>query len=129
MASYFQDQGVKVPSKTNPAEFMIDVVSGSASEGRDWAQVWLDSRQRQDRMQELEALNKEASEGAQPLREEDHEFASPFSVQVALVCERAFVQVSFDEQIFAYALALAGCRVHCQQIRFTYQYVQVTRLC
>jgi len=129
MASYFQDQGVKVPSKTNPAEFMIDVVSGSASEGRDWAQVWLDSRQRQDRMQELEALNKEASEGAQPLPEEDHEFASPFSVQVALVCERAFVQVSLDEQTFAHGLALAGCRVHCQQIRFTYQYVQVNRPC
>jgi ATP-binding cassette subfamily G (WHITE) protein 2 (SNQ2) len=114
MVGYFKDQGVKIPSKTNPAEFMIDVVSGSASKGRDWAQVWLDSAQRHERMHELDDLNKEATEGGDLLPEEDHEFASPFSTQVSLVCERAFVQVSHTNPRLLISPALARYRIHLQ---------------
>jgi ATP-binding cassette subfamily G (WHITE) protein 2 (SNQ2) len=92
MNDYFSNQGVPIPSTTNPAEFMIDVVSGSKSNGRDWAQVWLESQARADRMKELEELNSLNSETS-PREEDNYEYASPFSAQVAIVCERAFVQV------------------------------------
>lgn len=87
------DQGIPIPQNTNPAEFMIDVVSGDKSNGRDWAKVWLESSQRQDRMVELGELARSTSTmSGDP--EGDYEFASSFLVQVMIVCERAFVQVS-----------------------------------
>ena len=92
MATYFMDQGVPIPPDTNPAEFMIDVVSGDKSKGRDWAKVWLESSDRQDRMAELDNLAGSTSE-MKPDQDDDDEFASSFSDQVKVVCERAFVQV------------------------------------
>lgn len=92
MKQYFTDQGVPIPSTTNPAEFMIDVVSGSQSNGRDWAKVWLESQYRVDRMKELDELN--SGNAGTPRQEDNYEYASPFSAQVAIVCERAFVQVN-----------------------------------
>ena len=93
MGTYFTDNGVPVPQDTNPAEFMIDVVSGDKSRGRDWARIWLESAQRQDRMAELDALSKSEPETSAK-QDDEYEFASPFSIQVKIVCERAFVQVS-----------------------------------
>ena len=92
MSQYFEVQGVKFPADANPAEYMIDVVSGDRSKERDWAKVWLESDHRIQRMAELEKLNHEAAD--QPPVEDEYEFASPFLVQVSIVCERAFVQVS-----------------------------------
>ncbi|XHG07753.1 hypothetical protein AWENTII_010888 [Aspergillus wentii] len=40
---YFGRYGAPCPPGVNPAEHMIDVVSGHLSQGRDWNQVWLDS--------------------------------------------------------------------------------------
>lgn len=39
MKEYFARNGVKSHPDDNPAEFMIDVVSGSLSKGKDWAKV------------------------------------------------------------------------------------------
>lgn len=39
MKDYFARNGVKAKEDDNPAEFMIDVVSGSLSKGKDWAKV------------------------------------------------------------------------------------------
>jgi ATP-binding cassette subfamily G (WHITE) protein 2 (SNQ2) len=41
MKDYFARNGVKAKQDDNPAEFMIDVVSGSLSKGKDWAKVRL----------------------------------------------------------------------------------------
>jgi ATP-binding cassette subfamily G (WHITE) protein 2 (SNQ2) len=93
MGSYFNDNGVPIPQDTNPAEFMIDVVSGHKSKGRDWARIWLESSQRQDRMFELDELAKSKPEISSN-QDDVYEFASSFSDQIKIVCERAFVQVS-----------------------------------
>ena len=92
MGDYFAHQGVRFPASANPAEYMIDVVSGSLSKGQDWAQVWLDSPHRLQRMDELESLNKAVAAPPTNL-EEQHEYATSFMTQVKLVCERASVQV------------------------------------
>lgn len=92
MGSYFMDQGVPIPPNTNPAEFMIDVVSGNQSKGRDWARVWLESSHRGDRMAELDQLSKPISDVGSH-QDDDYEYASSFTDQVKIVCERAFVQV------------------------------------
>jgi hypothetical protein len=91
MGAYFEEQGVDFPATENPAELMIEIVSGAKSNGRDWAKVWLESSHREKRMQELEELNHAPAE--KPTEEDSYEFASPFFAQVSLVCERAFVQV------------------------------------
>jgi ABC-type multidrug transport system ATPase subunit/ABC-type multidrug transport system permease subunit len=44
LKDYFGRYGAPCPEDSNPAEHMIDVVSGSLSQGRDWSQVWLESR-------------------------------------------------------------------------------------
>jgi hypothetical protein len=97
MGDYFKQQGVPVPKRVNPAEFMIDVVSGNQSKGRDWAKVWLESSQRVQRMDELAELNK-VMEGSAPQGEDEYEFASSFKDQVVIVCERAFVQVRVQDK-------------------------------
>lgn len=40
---YFARYGAPCPPSTNPAEHMIDVVSGTLSKGKDWNQIWLGS--------------------------------------------------------------------------------------
>lgn len=70
---------------------MIDVVSGSLSRDRDWAQVWLESPTRQKRMEELEQLK--SSSGEKPSQTDEYEYASTFWAQTKIVCERASAQV------------------------------------
>lgn len=92
LGDYFAKYDTPFPAGVNPAEYMIDVVSGSLSKDRDWAEVWLQSEDRQHRMDELEALKTEAR--TSPLVTDDYEYASPFWTQVKIVCERASVQAS-----------------------------------
>lgn len=124
MAAYFMDQGVPIPSDTNPAEFMIDVVSGDKSKGRDWAKVWLGSHQRHDRMAELYELTRSNSE-TEASQDDNYEFASSFRDQVKIVCDRAFVQVGFpsfhQSKDGADSLAVARCRVCHEQISPSHQ--------
>ncbi|KAJ5151295.1 ABC multidrug transporter atrF [Penicillium canariense] len=53
---YFNRYGAPCPNTTNPAEHMIDVVSGHLSQGRDWNQVWLESPEHQKALQELDQI-------------------------------------------------------------------------
>lgn len=118
MSDYFQDQGVDFPKEVNPAEYVIDVVSGDLSRGRDWAQVWLESSLREKQMEELENIKRDSAQRAPPV-EDDDEYASTFSQQVAIVCERAFVQVGPHAPPLT--LALARRRVHHEQVCASHQ--------
>lgn len=91
MTDYFAEQGCSFPPDVNPAEFMIDVVSGSRAGDRDWAELWLSSAQCAAMMATLDKLNREAQD--KPVQFEDDEFAAPFKEQVRLVCQRASIQV------------------------------------
>lgn len=130
LAEYFGEQGCPFPSDVNPAEFMIDVVSGSRSRDRDWAEIWLSSPQYAERMETLETLNNEAKD--KPVHFEEDEYAATFGEQVRLVCERASVQVSLRTEAVPRAsqqmdnpltLALARHRVCHEQDNATHKYV------
>lgn len=54
--SYFERNGAPCPAKANPAEHIIDVVSGAQSHGKDWSQVWLSSGEYEVMSKELEHL-------------------------------------------------------------------------
>ncbi|WVR04900.1 hypothetical protein IAU60_001912 [Kwoniella sp. DSM 27419] len=106
---YFSKQGVKIPSDVNPAERMIDIVSGDLSKGRDWAQVWKDSDESKARQDDLERLKKEADSGDQNAKhaeDDKYEFASTQTAQLKIVTKRATIQLWRDTEYVTNKVAL-----------------------
>ena len=120
LSDYFSKQGVDIPRDVNPAERMIDIVSGDLSKGRDWNKVWLDSEECEARSHELEQL-KESSHGAQAAADDDqYEYASTTLMQLKLVTKRASIQVSVPWFLTgdlhrSTTIALEGYRIHHEQ--------------
>jgi ABC-type multidrug transport system ATPase subunit len=85
---YFARNGAPCPPEANPAEHMIDVVSGSLSKGKDWAKVWLDSPEQASVVEELDRIIAEASSRPPGTVDDGHEFAMPIWEQVKLVTHR-----------------------------------------
>lgn len=59
---YFERYGAPCPPGVNPAEHMIDVVSGRLSQGKDWHQIWLNSPEKAAMDIELDRMVREARE-------------------------------------------------------------------
>ncbi|KAL1411469.1 hypothetical protein Q8F55_002425 [Vanrija albida] len=107
LKEYFVARGVPWPQDVNPAEFMIDIVSGEHSLGRDWADVWLESEERAQMVRDLEALKAASAAGAPAIDEaDDHEFAATTWTQMRLVMKRASVQLYRDFEYVANKFAL-----------------------
>ncbi|KAH8671687.1 ABC-2 type transporter-domain-containing protein [Xylariales sp. PMI_506] len=85
---YFGRYGAPCPTGTNPAEHMIDVVSGHLSQGRDWSQVWLESPEHEKVTQELDELIAEAAAKPPGTMDDGHEFAMPLWFQTRIVVQR-----------------------------------------
>ncbi|RAH44570.1 ATP-binding cassette transporter [Aspergillus brunneoviolaceus CBS 621.78] len=86
MKDYFARNGVTCPPESNPAEFMIDVVTGRLSK-RDWHEVWMESPEHTQRLSELEQMVKEAEQ--RPVGEPDlSEFALSLWEQTKIVPRR-----------------------------------------
>ncbi|KAH6639094.1 multidrug resistance protein CDR2 [Boeremia exigua] len=90
---YFKEHGAPCPSNANPAEHMIEVVSGDLSEGKDWPQVWLDSQQCKDLSQEIDMLVADAAEKPPGTVDDGYAFASPIWAQTKLVTQRMNVSL------------------------------------
>jgi ABC-type multidrug transport system ATPase subunit len=97
LAAYFSSHGVEWPAEKNPAEFMIDIVSGDVSKGQDWANVWLASDERRKMMEDIASINESESAGDKALvtaaEEESYEFAATAWTQLRVVTRRANVQI------------------------------------
>ncbi|WWC95636.1 hypothetical protein V866_002501 [Kwoniella sp. B9012] len=106
MNSYFERNGVSMPKEINPAERMIDIVSGDLSQGRDWAQIWLDSQEFKDRLDELEELKEDSSKVDIQIEGEHYEYASPAWLQLKLVSKRASIQLWRDTEYVFNKIAL-----------------------
>ena len=90
---YFNRNGVPCPQGVNPAEFMIDVVTGAHSTEKDWHQVWLDSPEQAQMQQDLEHIITDAA-GKEPGTTDDgHEFATDMWTQTKLVTHRMNVSL------------------------------------
>jgi ATP-binding cassette subfamily G (WHITE) protein 2 (SNQ2) len=85
---YFGRYGAPCPPSANPAEHMIDVVSGSLSQGRDWNQVWLASPEHEKIVQELDYIINDAAAKEPGTVDDGHEFATPLWEQIKLVTQR-----------------------------------------
>lgn len=79
LKDYFARQGLICPPEDNPAEFMIDVTSGSLSQGRDWHQIWSESPECALRAAELDQIIADAA--AKPSATENDN-GSEFSVSL-----------------------------------------------
>jgi len=85
---YFARYGAACSQATNPAEHMIDVVSGSLATGKDWNQVWLDSPEHQRTVQELDYMIAAAAAAEPRTKDDDYEFATPLWEQMKLITHR-----------------------------------------
>lgn len=85
---YFGRNGAPCPPEANPAEHMIDVVSGTLSQGRDWNKVWLESPEYQKVTQELDLIVSEAASQPPKTLDNGNEFATNLWTQTKVVTRR-----------------------------------------
>ncbi|KAK8219845.1 hypothetical protein M8818_000819 [Zalaria obscura] len=85
---YFGRYGAPCPTAVNPAEHMIDVVSGSLSQGKDWNQVWLSSPEYQKMTTELDHMIADAASKEPGTKDDGYEFATSLWTQIKLVTHR-----------------------------------------
>ncbi|KAK7519879.1 putative Brefeldin A resistance protein [Phyllosticta citriasiana] len=85
---YFGRYGAPCPAESNPAEHMIDVVSGSLSQGRDWNSVWLESPEHQRMTSELDHLIEDAASKPPGTVDDGYEFATSIWEQTKHVTHR-----------------------------------------
>ncbi|KAJ5919837.1 ABC multidrug transporter atrF [Penicillium verhagenii] len=85
---YFTRYGAPCPANTNPAEHMIDVVSGQLSQGKDWNQVWLESPEHQKSYQELDNIIATAAANPPGTFDDGREFATSLLEQCKMVTTR-----------------------------------------
>ncbi|KAJ4312438.1 hypothetical protein N0V84_009930 [Fusarium piperis] len=85
---YFGRYGAPCPQDVNPAEHMIDVVSGHLSQGKDWNQVWLSSPEHEAVEKELDHIISEAASKPPGTFDDGNEFATSLWEQTKLVTHR-----------------------------------------
>lgn len=90
---YFGRNGADCPPNANPAEYIIEVCSGSLSKGRDWADIWLQSPEYQSITNELDRMIEDAAAKPAGYTEDGNEFAMPLWYQCKIVTRRSFRSV------------------------------------
>lgn len=85
---YFEEAGAPCPPGRNPAEHMIDVVSGEISLKEDWPQTWLNSPQAAVIQEELRSLESDAASRPVSYDETATEFAATLWEQCKVVNKR-----------------------------------------
>ncbi|PSN71258.1 multidrug resistance protein CDR2 [Corynespora cassiicola Philippines] len=104
--SYFASRGAPCPPKANPAEHIIEVVSGHLSQGQDWNKVWLESPEHAAMTAELDRLIDEAAAKPPGYIDDGHAFAAPMWEQVKLVTHRMNISLFRNIEYIDNKLAL-----------------------
>jgi hypothetical protein len=86
---YFGRYDAPCPAGVNPAEHMIDVVTGTYNSSRDWHQVWLDSPESARMQQELDNMIVDAKNKPPGTTDDGHEFATSLWTQLKLSLNEA----------------------------------------
>ena len=107
---YFGRYGSPCPPEANPAEHMIDVVSGKG-EGQDWNQIWLQSPEHRKLSEELDNMVAEALDRTTTVNDDQYEFAASLWTQAKLVTHRMnislFRNTEYLNNKFAMHISLA----------------------
>lgn len=90
---YFGREGAPCPPGVNPAEHMIDVVSGVLSQGKNWSDVWLSSPEYEKMTAQLDEIIAQAASSPPRTVDDGHEFAVPMWEQIKLVTHRMNVSL------------------------------------
>lgn len=90
---YFAKRGAPCPLEANPAEHMIDVITGKSSKDKNWAQVWLDSPEHENVVKELDRMIEDAANKEPGTVDDGHEFALSLWDQTKLVTQRMNVSL------------------------------------
>ncbi|KAK5655072.1 hypothetical protein OQA88_5971 [Cercophora sp. LCS_1] len=90
---YFARHGFPCPEEANPAEHMIDVVSGTLGRDQDWNKIWLASPESEAVTKELDRIMADAAEKPPGTVDDGNEFAMPLWDQVKIVTQRANVSL------------------------------------
>lgn len=77
LKDYFARNDAPCPIEANPAEHMIDVVTGALSKDKDWNQVWLNSPEHDNMTKELDKIISEAAAKEPGTKDDGFEFAMP----------------------------------------------------
>ncbi|EWZ29492.1 ABC-2 type transporter-domain-containing protein [Fusarium oxysporum Fo47] len=92
---YFGRYGAPCPPEANPAEHMIDVVSGEDGpyKDTDWNQVWLKSPEHDQLTKDLDHMIEVAASQPSHTNDDGNEFAASMWTQVKLVTHRMNVSL------------------------------------
>jgi ABC-type multidrug transport system permease subunit/ABC-type multidrug transport system ATPase subunit len=90
---YFGNLGAPCPHGVNPAEYMIDVVSGHVLPGVEWHQKWLESPQHAYMARHLDELISDAAAKPPGFDDDNDEFATTLWTQSKLVTQRMNVSL------------------------------------
>lgn len=92
---YFGNYGAICPQEANPAEFMIDVVTGGIQEvkDKDWHQIWLDSPEQHQMITELDRMIADAASKPPGTVNDGYEFSMPLWEQIKIVTQRMNVSL------------------------------------
>jgi ATP-binding cassette subfamily G (WHITE) protein 2 (SNQ2) len=88
LKSYFARYDAPCPPATNPAEHMIDVVSGKLAAGKDWHQIWLESPEHKNTVEELDRIITTAAAAPPGSGDDGYEFATSLWTQIKIVTGR-----------------------------------------
>ena len=94
LIDYFERNGAKkCPPNANPAEYMLEAIGAGNPDykGKDWADVWAQSKEHHDRANEIEQIieDRKHAELSNSLKD-DREYAMPLSTQTITVIKRTF---------------------------------------
>lgn len=93
--SYLSRNGAPCPPEANPAEHMIEVVTGAAGQDKtkDWNQVWLESPEHEHLSSEIDAMVSHAASSPTTVNDDGNEFAASIWTQTKLVTQRMNVSL------------------------------------
>jgi ABC-type multidrug transport system ATPase subunit/ABC-type multidrug transport system permease subunit len=108
---YFGRYDAPCPEGVNPAEHMIDVVTGTHASGKDWNQVWLESPESARMHQDLDNMITDAASKPAGTTDDGHEFATSLWTQMKIVTHRGnvslFRNVDYVNNKFALHIGVA----------------------
>ncbi|KAI9737755.1 MAG: hypothetical protein M1834_009123 [Cirrosporium novae-zelandiae] len=90
---YFARNGAPCGGNVNPAEHIVDVVSGQSGNGVDWNKIWLESPEYHAVVSELARLKEEALSKPSTVISDGSDFATSLSTQLRLLIHRQQVVI------------------------------------
>ena len=89
---YFSRNGAPCPPDVNPAEHVIDVVQGSATDKTDWVEIWNQSEERKQALCQLDTLN-DSKRAEVDYVEDTSDFATSHWFQFKAVSKRLSIHI------------------------------------